>query len=228
MTALGIDDPVAIDNDYAIWNAFANRFWPALYFFDPALRDFHYGEGRYPQSERVIQKLLHVDRALAPIDAPGMQAPAAWHALRATETYLGWGRGERFASPGRVARDERRTYRFPERLRADHWALQGEWTIEPECAVLEAEEGGIAGRFHARDVHLVLSRRTPDPIGFRVRLDGSSPGYSGGVDVDGDGCGVLDEARLYHLVRQQGGVRTREVEITMSTPGAEAFAFSFG
>ena len=226
--SFGIDDPVAVDDDYAVWHAFANRYWPALYLFDPALRDFHYGEGRYAPSERVIQKLLRVDRRPAPVDAPGIHAPASWHTLRATETYLGSDRGERFASPGGAVPARRHTYRFPDGMRGDRWALHGDWTIEPECVVLDDDSGAIAGRFHARDVHLVLSRRATAPIEFRVRLDGGPPGPSHGGDVDADGNGLLDDGRLYHLVRQDGGVQTRSVEITLSAPGAEAFAFSFG
>jgi hypothetical protein len=230
LTALAIDYPVAIDNDYAIWSAFANHYWPALYFVDTegVIRDFHYGEGRYEQSERVIQKLLGIERDLGPIRATGIETQPAWHSLRSTETYLGFDRGERFASPGGRAFQERRTYRAPDRLRSDHWALAGDWTIERERAVLDAAGGSIHYRFHARDAHLVLSVRGSEPVPFRVLLDGEIPGASHGLDVDEQGNGILDEARLYQLVRQHGTIHKRELEVTFLASGVEAYSFSFG
>jgi thiol-disulfide isomerase/thioredoxin len=165
-----IDYPVAIDNDYAIWSALTNHYWPALYFVDGggAIRDFHYGEGRYPSSERVIQKLLRVDRDLTQVEGIGVEARAAWHTLRSTETYLGDDRAARFASPGGAALGERRAYQLPDRLRSDHWAIDGEWTVNRETIVLEQSGGSVSYRFHARDAHLVVSTRTPGPIRFQV------------------------------------------------------------
>ena len=165
-----IDYPIAIDNDYAIWSALSNHYWPALYFVDGdgVIRDFHYGEGRYPSSERVIQKLLRFDRDLTQVEGIGVEAPAAWNTLRSTETYLGDDRAERFASPGGAALGERRAYQLPDRLRSDHWAIDGEWTVNGETIVLEQSGGSISYRFHARDAHLVVSTRTPGPIRFQV------------------------------------------------------------
>ena len=157
----GIDYPVAVDNDYAIWSAFDNHYWPALYFVDAdgVIRDHHFGEGRYEQSERVIQRLLGVERELVSVEGLGVEAEADWDHLRTPETYLGYGRSERFASPDGAAFDERRAYELPEHLRLNHWALAGEWTIGRESVVLDRAGGSIAYRFHARDAHLVLSRR---------------------------------------------------------------------
>jgi thiol-disulfide isomerase/thioredoxin len=213
---MAIDYPVAADNDYAIWSAFGNNYWPALYFVDRdgIIRDQHFGEGRYEQSERVIQRLLGVERELVSVEGLGVEAAADWDNLRTPETYLGYSRRERMESP--------------ERLRLNQWGLAGEWTSGPENVVLERGGGSIAYRFHARDVHLVLSPGAREPIPFRVLLDGEAPGASHGVDVDEDGNGVLREGRLYQLVREHDTVRERTLEITFLEPGAEAYVFTFG
>ena len=226
----GIDYPVAVDNDYAVWDAFANHYWPALYFIDREgiIRDQHFGEGRYEQSERSIQRLLGVERELVSVAAAGVEAQADWDHLQTPETYLGYGRGERFASPGGVADDERRTYELPERLRVNHWALAGEWTIGSERVVVDHAGGSIAYRFHARDAHLVLFAEAREPIAFRVLLDGEPPGPAHGADVDEGGNGVLREGRLYQLVREPDTVRERTLEIAFSEPGAGAYVFTFG
>jgi thiol-disulfide isomerase/thioredoxin len=211
-----IDYPVALDNDYEIWRAFANHYWPALYFVDGdgIIRDHHFGEGRYEQSERVIQRLLGVERELVSVEGVGVEAEADWDNLRTPETYLGTVRSERFGSP--------------DRLPLNHWALAGEWTIGLENVVLDQGGGSIAYRFHARDAHLVLSRETGEPIPFRVVLDGEAPGPSHGVDVDEGGNGLLGDGRMYQLVRQDDVVRERTLEITFLEAGAEAYAFTFG
>jgi thiol-disulfide isomerase/thioredoxin len=229
-TERGIDYPVVVDNDYDIWSAFDNRYWPALYFVDAdgIIRDHHFGEGRYEQSERVIQRLLGVEREVVSVEGLGVEAEADWPHLRTPETYLGYGHSEHFASPGGVAFDERRTYALPGRLRVNHWALAGEWTIGRENVVLDQAGGSIAYRFHARDAHLVLSPGARKPIPFRVLLDGGSPGPSHGVDVDADGNGLLRDGRLYQLVRQHDAVRERTLEITFLEPGAQGYVFTFG
>ena len=225
-----IDYPVAVDNDYEIWRAFDNHYWPALYFVDAdgIIRDQHFGEGRYEQSERVIQRLLGVERELVSVEGVGVEAEADWDHLRTPETYLGYGRSEHFASPDGAAFDERRAYELPEHLRLNQWALAGEWTIGRENVVLDEAGGSIAYRFHARDAHLVLSPGAREPIPFRVLLDGEAPGPSHGVDVDEDGNGVLRDGRMYQLVREHDAVRERTLEITFLEPGAEAYAFTFG
>jgi thiol-disulfide isomerase/thioredoxin len=229
-TERGIDYPVAVDNDYEIWTAFANHYWPALYFVDAdgIIRDHHFGEGRYEQSERVIQRLLGVERGLVSVEGLGVEAAADWDHLRTPETYLGYGRGERFASPDGAAYDERRAYQLPDRLRVGQWALAGEWRIGRENVVLDQAGGSIAYRFHARDAHLVLSPAAREPTPFRVLLDGEAPGPSHGVDVDEDGNGLLRDGRLYQLVRQHDTVHEHTLQITFLEPGAEAYVFTFG
>ena len=225
-----IDYPVALDNDYAVWNAFANNYWPALYFVDREgiIRDQHFGEGRYEESERLIQGLLGIEREPVSVEAVGVEAEADWKNLRTPETYLGYARGERFSSAVAAAYDEASTYELAERLRLNHWGLAGEWTIGLEKVVAEQAGGSIAFRFHARDAHLVLSPGATGPVPFRVRLDGEAPRRSHGVDVGEDGNGILEDGRLYQLVREQDAVRERTLEITFLEPGAEAYAFTFG
>jgi thiol-disulfide isomerase/thioredoxin len=211
-----IDYPIALDNDYEVWDAFANHYWPALYLIDREgiIRDQHFGEGRYEQSERSIQQLLDIQRQHVSVEGLGVEAEADWDHLRTPETYLGSGRGEGLASA--------------EDLHLNQWALIGEWTIGRESVVLDQAGGSIAYRFHARDAHLVLSAGARDPIPFRVLLDGEPPGPSHGVDVDEDGNGVLRDGRLYQLVRQRDGVRERTLQITFLEPGVEAYVFTFG
>jgi thiol-disulfide isomerase/thioredoxin len=203
-----IDYPVAVDNDYAIWTAFDNHYWPAEYFVDREgiIRDSHFGEGRYEESERRIQQLLGVERELLSIEGVGDEAEADWDHLGTPETYLGELRGE-----------------F-----SDDWSLSGDWTTGREAVVLERAGGSISFRFHARDAHLVMSPGGSEPIPFRVTLDGEAPGPSHGVHVDEDGNGVLKESRMYQLIRQAGEVRDRTLEVTFDEPGAEAYCFTFG
>ena len=226
----GIDYPVAIDNDYEIWNAFDNHYWPALYFVDAdsVIREHHFGEGRYEQSERFIQQLLGVERELVSVEGLGVEAEADWDHLQTPETYLGYERSEPFASPGGVSFDEPRAYELPERLRLNQWALAGEWTIGRENVVLGRAGGRIAFRFHAHDAHLVLSPGARDPIPFRITLDAEVPGPSHGIDVDESGNGLLREGRLYQLVRQVGAVREQTLEVSFCDSGAEAYVFTFG
>ena len=228
-TERAIDYPVALDNDYAIWNAFDNNYWPALYLVDreAIIRDQHFGEGRYEESERTIQRLLGVERELVSVEGLGVEAEADWDHLDSPETYLGYGR-DHFASPGGAVLNEPRGYELPEGLRLNEWGLAGEWTIEPEKVVLEQAGGSIAYRFHARDAHLVVSPGAREPIPFRVLLDGGPPGSSLGVDVDVDGNGLLRDGRLYQLVREHDAVRERTLQITFLERGAGAYVFTFG
>jgi thiol-disulfide isomerase/thioredoxin len=213
-----IDYPVAADNEYEVWTAFANNYWPALYFVDRdgIIRDEHFGEGRYEESERVIQRLLGIERDLVTVEGVGVEAQADWDHLGTPEAYLGYARGA-----GRAPVP-------PADLPLNQWTLVGEWTTGPENLVLDEAGGSIAYRFHARDAHLVLSPGAREPIPFRVLLDGEAPGPSHGVDVDEDGNGLLRDGRMYQLVRQHDTVRERTLEITFLEPGAEAYSFTFG
>jgi thioredoxin family protein/AhpC/TSA family protein len=230
MQARRIDFPVAIDNDFAVWKAFHNRYWPALYFIDSdgIVRDEYFGEGRYEQSERVIQRLLGIDRELVAVEGMGVEAEAAWDQLRSSETYLGFWRGQQPTSLDDVGLLASHRNQVPAPLPLNRFGLGGDWTIEGERVVLDGAGGSVAVGFHARDAHLVLSRRARDPIPFRVLLDGQAPRHSRGVDIDEDGNGVLDQGRMYQLIRQRAAIRDRTVEITFLEAGAEAYAFTFG
>ena len=228
-TQYEIDYPVAIDSSFGVWEAFGNHYWPALYFIDRdgRVRDEHFGEGRYQQSERVLQMMLGIDRPLLDVRGTGVEAEADWATLRTPETYLGYQRGERFGSDD-PAYDRTHTYALPDRFIGNHWALAGEWTVGPENVTVDTAGGSIAFRFHSRDVHFVMSNGAGDPIPFRVTLDGAAPGDAHGDDIDADGNGILDDGRLWQLIRVQDEVRERTVEITFDQPGAEGYAFTFG
>jgi thiol-disulfide isomerase/thioredoxin len=234
---LGVEFPVAVDNDYAVWDAFDNHYWPALYFVDAQgqVRHHRFGEGDYQQSEMVLQQLLAeagaggVPDDLVVVDAVGVEVAADWDSLRSPENYLGYERTENFASADGAVLDARQAYTAPARLRLNHWALAGDWTVGRQAVVLEAAGGRIADRFHARDLHLVMGPAAGGaPVRFRVRLDGQPPGAAGGADVDERGEGVATWPRLYQLVRQPGPVGERTFEVTFLDPGLRAYAFTFG
>jgi hypothetical protein len=232
MTRRGIDWPIAVDNDYAIWRAFSNRYWPALYFVDRegVIRHHHFGEGQYEESELVLQQLLGTTaQDLVSVRGEGDEAEADWARLNSPETYLGYERTDNFASPGGAAIGEARAYSAPERLRLNNWALSGNWTMHGDHVVLNEPGGRILFRFQARDVHLVMKRADGSgPAPFQVLLDGAAPGDAGGADLHGDGRGQLDDDRMYQLVRQPDAVAERTFEIVFEAPGAEAYVFTFG
>jgi thiol-disulfide isomerase/thioredoxin len=234
---LRVNYAVAVDNDYAIWSAFDNHYWPALYFVDAQgkIRHHQFGEGQYDQSEMVIQQLLTeagvggIDRDLVSVDPRGVEAAADWGSLRSPENYLGYERTENFASPNGAVLGTRHVYAAPARLRLNHWALAGDWTVQAQATVLNQAGGRIAYRFHARDLHLVMAPATPGTsIRCRVRVDGQPPGAAHGSDVDDQGTATLTQPRLYQLIRQRGPVTERTFEITFLDPGVAAYAFTFG
>jgi len=234
---LGVDYPVAVDSEQALWRAFHNEYWPALYIVDArgSIRYHHFGEGRYEQSEKVIQQLLveagakDVDTSLVRVEGAGSLADGDWDDLRSPETYVGAARAENFAGPGGLTVGRKKVYATPEQLRLNQWALAGDWKVEREAATLERANGRIVFRFHARDLHLVLGPvKNNKPVRFKVKLDGVAPGTDGGTDVAPDGTGTVQEHRLYQLIRQKGTVEDRTFEIEFLDPGVQAFAFTFG
>ncbi|MGY1663381.1 thioredoxin family protein [Geodermatophilus sp. SYSU D00705] len=233
----GISYPVALDSDYAVWEAFANHYWPALYFVDATghIRHHRFGEGDFMQSELVIQRLLAesgadlVDRSFVSVRGEGVEAEADWDHLESGENYLGYARTTDFSSPSGLAPDALRAYALPARLRLNHWALSGTWTVGSEASVVHEAGGRIAYRFSARDVHLVMGPAARDvPVPFRVLLDGRPPGRAHGDDVTEQGDGVVRDQRLYQLIRQPPPVVERQFEIEFLEPGAEAHVFTFG
>jgi thiol-disulfide isomerase/thioredoxin len=234
--SLDVPYPIVIDSDYAIWTAFENHYWPALYFVDAngQLRSHHFGEEDYERSERSIQRLLseagveNVGDDLVSVDPAGLEAGADWESLRSPETYVGYERTTNFASPGGLAGGPN-TYTAPPRLDLNEWALSGDWTVDRQAAVPNESNGRIAFRFHARDLHLVMAPpKSGESVAFRVLLDGQPPGADHGTDVNEQGDGAVTEPRLYQLVRQQGEVRERTFEIEFGGSGIEAYAFTFG
>jgi hypothetical protein len=234
---MDVEYPIAIDSDYRVWRAFDNRYWPAVYIADAGgkIRHHQFGEGGYDECERVIQQLLRdagrdgVSDDLVSVAPTGFEIQADWADLETPETYLGYEQAQNFDSTDGVGYGEARTYSVPDPLRLNRWALSGDWTIERGSSVLNAADGRIAFRFHARDVHLVMGPRSPGmSVPFRVLLDGEPPGDSRGLDVDEQGQGTLVKQRLYQLIRVAGPIEDRTFEIEFLDPGAEAFAFTFG
>ena len=232
-----IDFPVAIDNDYGIWRAFDNHYWPALYFIDAQgrIRHHQFGEGGYERTERIIQQLLGeagssgIGDHLAAVEARGVEAEADWPDLKSPENYLGHERTENFVSPGGAALDKRRVYAAPARLKLNDWALSGDWTVKRDAVALNKGNGRIAYRFHARDLHLVMAPAARgSSVRFRILVDGQPPGAAHGTDVDDQGNGTVSGQRLYQLIRQPNPIADRLFEIEFLDPGVEAFAFTFG
>jgi thiol-disulfide isomerase/thioredoxin len=237
VTEMRIEHPVVLDNAYAIWRAFRNEYWPALYFIDGQGRIRHrqFGEGEYQQSEKVIQRLLTdagvagVGHDLVSVDARGVEAEADWGSLRSPETYVGEERSERRELPDGALPDARRVHAAPTRPGLNHWALSGEWSTRTQSTLLKKAGGRIAYRFHARDLHLVMGpAKRGASVRFRVLIDGAAPGAAHGVDVDELGTGVVVEQRLYQLVRQPRPIVDRRFDIEFLDAGVEAFAFTFG
>jgi thiol-disulfide isomerase/thioredoxin len=229
--------PIALDSDYAIWRAFSNRYWPAVYIADAQgrIRHHQFGEGGYEECERIVQRLLReaggdgIRDDLVSLSAEGFEVQADWTNLESPETYLGHEQAQNFASPGGAKLDELGDYVAPDALKLNQWALSGDWTVESRASVLNEAGGRIAFRFHARDVHLVMSpgaRTTSVP--FRVLIDGEPPGDAHGLDIDEQGRGMLSQQRLYQLIRERGSITDRTLEITFLGPGVEAYAFTFG
>jgi thiol-disulfide isomerase/thioredoxin len=228
--------PVAIDSDYQIWQAFNNEYWPADYFIDGKgrIRYHHFGEGDYAQSERVIQELLKENGVADPTGSPvrlaaeGIEAPPSADE-QSPETYVGYRRGDDFASPERLAQDAPQNYSPPANPSLNQWGLGGSWNVGAESGALVAAPGKIVFRFHSRDLHLVMGP-APDgkPVRFRVKLGGAAPGDDHGVDAAPDGTGEVRWTRLYQLIRQRGQVKDRTFEIEFLDPGVHAFVFTFG
>ena len=219
-----VEYPVAVDNEFAVWRAFGNQYWPALYLVDGRgrLRHTHFGEGEYERTERVIQELLAeggargVGQDLVAVSPHGAEAPANWADVKSPETYLGSARSENQVPPGT-------------RLRLNQWTLEGDWTVQRQPAVLNKSDGRITYRFHARDLNLVMGPTAEGkPVRFRVLIDGRIPGVAHGTDLDEQGNGTVAEARMYQLIRQPGRVADRQFEIQFLDPGVEVFVFTFG
>lgn len=235
MRELGVTYPVAIDNNYAIWRAFGNQYWPAHYFIDAKgrIRYHHFGEGGEAESEHVIQQLLReagakqVGNDLSDVQGKGAQLASDSDMVDSPETYIGYGRAENFV--GTVKRDQSNGYTAPSSLALNQWALSGAWTVGEQRAVLDQAGGRIVYHFKARDLHLVLGlAHDGKPVRFRITIDGHAPGADHGMDAAADGTGKVTEQRLYQLVRQHGDMTDHTFSIEFLDPGVAAYAFTFG
>jgi thiol-disulfide isomerase/thioredoxin len=231
-----VDYPVAVDNDFAIWRAFKNQYWPAVYLVDAkgTIRYRHFGEGEYASSERAIQQSLadagarRIDTQLVSVEGQGIEAAADWASLKSPENYVGYERTRGFAS-GDAAPDKRRVYAVQAKLGVNQWALAGDWTMKRQSVALNRARGRIVCHFHARDAHLVMGPASRGiTVRFRLRIDGQVPGVARGSDVDEQGNGTVSEQRLYQLIRQPTPITDRQLEIEFLDSGVEAFAFTFG
>jgi thiol-disulfide isomerase/thioredoxin len=231
-----VEYPIALDPDYAVWRAFANNYWPAVYIADAEgrIRHMHFGEGGYEECEMMVQMLLReADREGVPEDLvsvadEGFEAQADWQSLGSPETYVGYEQGQNFASADVAEFDEPQDFGVPDRLERNQWALSGNWTLGPGKSVTNEVDGRLVFRFHARDVNLVMGPPASGAVQFRVLVDGEPPGEARGLDVDEEGNGTLDRPRLYQLIRERGSITDRTFEITFLAPGAEAYCFTFG
>jgi hypothetical protein len=214
MAEMGVEHPIVLDNEYAIWRSFDNHYWPALYLVDGdgRLRYQHFGEGAYDETEAAIRQLVSAEGEPVDVEVTGIEAAADWDTLATPETYVGYARGSRPAGARRLALNE--------------WTLAGQWDVQEESARLEEPGGSITFRFEARDLNLVLTPEAEVP--FTVLLDGEPPGDAHGLDVDELGHGTVSAPRLYQLVRQPGAVHARTCEITFDEPGVRAYVFTFG
>jgi thiol-disulfide isomerase/thioredoxin len=237
LDAMGVEYPIAVDNDFAVWRAFANQAWPALYFVDAQgrIRHRHFGEEDYERSERVIQQLLAdagrdgFGEGLVSVEPDGVELAANWNSLESPETYVGYARASGFASPGGLVRDRSHVYEEPSQLELNQWSLAGDWTAGGQPTELNESGGRISHRFHARDVNLVMGAQDgAGSVGFEVRIDREPPNDARGLDLDEQGNGTVSEERLYQLVRQPGGISDRTFEITFLDAGAQAYVFTFG
>ncbi len=235
--ALAVGYPVAVDNDYAVWRAFSNHYWPALYVADAEgrLRYHHFGEGEYARAEMVIQQLLldagaeGIDQDLVMVEPRGLEVAADWRTLRSPETYLGYGQGAGFAAETRARFDRAHHYAAAPRLPLNSWDLSGTWTVTQHAALLNEPGGRVAFQFHARDVNLVMGPAPGGgPIPFRVYLDGEAAEGDAGTDVAADGHGTVTDQRCYQLIRQRGPVAERRFEIEFLDAGVEGYCFTFG
>jgi len=237
LRSMGVDFPIAVDSDFAVWRAFDNAYWPALYFADAEgrIRHHHFGEENYERSERVIQQLIAdagrdgFGEGLVSVEPDGVELAADWKTLESPETYVGYARASGFASPGGLVRDRSHVYEEPSQLDLNQWSLAGDWTLARQPATLNEPGGRIAHRFHARDLNLVLGTQADGgPVRFLVLIDGEPPDGAGGIDLDGEGNGTVTESRCYQLIRQPGSVSDRTFEITFLDAGVQAYVFTFG
>ncbi|MGH9469411.1 MAG: redoxin domain-containing protein [Terriglobia bacterium] len=235
----GLAYPIVLDNEYQIWHAYANRCWPAKYLVDSAgyVRYCHFGEGAYHETEEAIQKLIReirLDASLPALMEPvrGTDKPGARCAPVTPELYLGFKRGH-IANSGGYASNEVKIYTLVTSLPEDVPCLDGPWFAGVEAITacpLENQPSRLLIRCRAAEVNLVMS--PPEEASALVELwvDGKPmPRELAGEDAECSAgkCGVaVTAARMYRLLKSSN-VESRLLEIRTSTPGLEAYAFTF-
>jgi cytochrome c biogenesis protein CcdA/thiol-disulfide isomerase/thioredoxin len=217
----GIHYPVALDNALDTWTNFKNQYWPAHYLIDRQGRVVytHFGEGEYARTEGNIRTLLGLNETMEPVHESATTVND-----QTPETYLGFDRANSFA--GGLFPHGSSSFNFPKFLGIHSWALDGKWTVMGERITSAGPNAGLRLNFKARKVFLVLGTAAGKPIAVRVRLNGEPVGANGGKDVK-DGVVMVSGHALYELVNQTAN-RNALLEINVTQPGLEAYAFTFG
>jgi cytochrome c biogenesis protein CcdA/thiol-disulfide isomerase/thioredoxin len=219
--------PIAQDNDYATWNAYNNQYWPAHYLIDAkgVIRQVHFGEGKYEETEKAIQVLLKEagKNVTSQIDSMPDTAPAA---RISPETYLGASRMQ-YYYPSSSLESGKNVFTLAENPTKDSFSLGGEWNITDDQAIT-GKNAKLTYNFTADKVFLVLRPGSNKQAVVKVVLDGKPvTNANAGADVK-NGIVTIDTDRLYNLIDLQGKTENHTLKLEFQTPGVEAFAFTFG
>ena len=231
---LGVEYPIAVDTEYAIWSVLGNHFQPRSTSPTTKAASDSITSARAPMTEMVIQQLLFAegdgaDHDLVAVEPHGLEVAADWQTLASPETYVGYRQSTGFAQEDSRSLDKPNVYSLPDRLRLNEWALSGTWTVAGHAAILNEPGGRIAYQFRARDVNLVMGPSSPGAsIQFRVLLDGQLATNAHGTDVSTNGSGTVRDQRTYQLIRQSGEISDRLIHIEFLDAGVEAYCFTFG
>jgi len=228
----GIKYPVVLDNNYATWRAYANRYWPRKYLIDidGYIVYDHIGEGAYEETEQVIARLLkeradHLGENVT-IEQSSVQvtAMAPSVGVSSPEVYFGSTRNELLGN-GRSAVTGEQVLTTPSVINLNELLLDGTWNIQPEYAMNTSRRATITFKYKAKDVFMVAAAELPATV--TVRRDGELVVVAAGGDVDQASQVVIDQEQLYHLVAE-GEVGEHTLELIIQEPGLQAFTFTFG
>lgn len=217
----GFRFPVALDPDYATWNAYQNHFWPAEYLFDATgkLRYVHYGEGQYDEMERAIAQLL--DEAGMTVAAPEEPMPGDvtnFSQIKTDETYFGYQRGSGFANALEVVPEQDANFTLKD-VGRNQWSVGGRWRLEGERAVAFGPSAVHRFNVQAPIYNIVLDAPEGTTAKIRVTIDGANPTADMTTDdlvIGADGTATIDvsDPRLYRILTiPDAGRHTIEIEI---------------
>lgn len=221
--SFGITYPVALDNDYATWNAFGNNSWPADYLIDKDgnVRYTAIGEGDYDTTEKAIQELLGINRPLSEgavtVPITGSQTP---------ETYLGTDRASNYVGSPIESDVTGKTTIFTAypNLDQNQWTLNGSWKISADSITSNSDSSTINFRLGAKDAYVIATPVAGTTQQLKVSLPKSTPS-SYGSDVT-NGLVSVDQERLYHIVT---GQNFNDTTVTLTVPkGMSLYTFTFG